>query len=110
MVIAFPKRIKYAKDNPIIDFYKKCMKSAFDRDSINGVNVCAFSVNPTDYKKLKNLLKKHTKKKYPYLKGNVLKIEVNMYLLDLGPVEDSKIKKGSVNIKVMELYDEYPKS
>ena len=28
--INFPTRIKYAKENPVVDFYKKCMKNKRD--------------------------------------------------------------------------------
>lgn len=105
MVIFFPKRIKYAKENPVIDFYRKCMKSAFDTELLNGVNVCAFTIHPSDYKKLKKLLEKHIKRNYPYLEKGLLRLEVEMYMLDLGPVEDKSRTRGTVSINEKELYD-----
>lgn len=102
--IFFPKRIKYAKENPIVDFYKKCMKKAFDSDNIENVQVWAFEVNSKDYKKLENLLRLHIKKTYPGLPHKRLMFEKSMILLDIGPRVSKEVVAGVVRINKKELY------
>jgi hypothetical protein len=101
--IEFPKRIKYSKDNPVIDFYKKVVKKAFEHDNLDGLNVTAVCIHPKDYSKLKELLTKHVKKnfKIPYIK---IQFEVGMFLLDLGPRTSKLIKQGTVEIDEDNLY------
>ena len=54
MVIKFPTRLKFSKENPVVDFYKKCMKQVNGSESVDNVQVTAFTVNPKDYKKYFN--------------------------------------------------------
>ena len=102
--VEFPKRIKYAKENPLIDFYKKCMKKAFSNPDVSNVQVWAFEVNQKDYKKLELLLKNHIKRKYPYLPHKKLQFEKSMILLDIGPRVSRDIEPGLVGINIRELY------
>ena len=102
--ITFPKRIKYAKENPLVDFYKKCMKAAFNNPDVTGVQVWAFEVNPKDYKKLEKLLKTHIKKIYPNLPYKKAKFEKGMILLDIGPRISRDVEPGLVRINIRELY------
>lgn len=103
MNIKFPKRLRYKRYNPIVDFYEKCMKIAFNL-GIDGVDVTAFSVNIKDYKKLKKLLNEHIKINYPKLPYKKRQFEVGMTLLDIGPRIDNKIEEGMVFIHKENLY------
>jgi hypothetical protein len=102
--VEFPKRIKYAKENPVVDFYKKCMKKAFDNPEIANVQVWAFEVNQKDYKKLEALLKKHIKRMYPSLPYKKLQLEKSLILLDIGPRVSKDVVPGLVRINLGELY------
>lgn len=102
--IQFPTRIKYAKENPVVDFYKKCMKKAFDSTDISNVQVWAFEVNQKDYKKLDKLLKIHIKKLFPDLPYKKLQFEKSMILLDIGPRVSSDVQIGLVRVNLEELY------
>ena len=102
--LTFPKRIKYAKDNPIVDFYKKCMKVAFDNPDVTGVQVWAFEINPKDYKKLEKLLKIHIQKTFPDLPYKKLQFEKSLILLDIGPRICKNVVEGLVRINMEELY------
>lgn len=102
--IKFPTRIRYTKENPVVDFYKKCMRSAFNSSDVSGVQVWSFEVNSIDYKKLENLLKKHIKKTFPELPYRKLKLEKSMILLDIGPRICNDVASGFVRINLMELY------
>jgi hypothetical protein len=102
--IQFPKRIKYAKENPIVDFYKKCMKKAFGNSGIDNVQVWAFEVCRKDYKKLEHLLKSYIKKNYPLLPYKQLMFEKSMILLDIGPRISREVQEGTVRINKKELY------
>jgi hypothetical protein len=104
MVINFPTRLKYSKENPIVNFYEKCMKSAFNK-GIDAVDVTAFCINVKDYSKLKKLLDKHLKINYPNLSFKKRKFEVGLILLDIGPRVSKKIDPGSVEIDEEKLYD-----
>lgn len=103
MIIKFPSRIKYAKENPIVNFFEKCMKTAFN-DGIDGVDVTAFSVNIKDYSKLKKLLHKHLKINYPNLSYKKRSFEVGLILLDIGPRVDKNVKVGTVEINESVVY------
>ena len=102
--IPFPKRIKFSKMHPLVDFYSKCMKEAFDSEAIDKVQVWAFSINPKDNRKLSELLKKHIKKNYPYLPYKKIDITLRMELLNIGPRVDKKVQQGQVLINTDELY------
>lgn len=103
MVISFPTRLKYSKVNPLEDFYLKSIKAAaIDMELIN-IKVWAFSVNPKDYSKLKQKLKKHIKIQHPKTTYRALKITLGMTLLDIGPRVSNKVSPGSVEIDVEEL-------
>jgi hypothetical protein len=102
--INFPTRIKYAKENPVVDFYKKCMKMGFEKNDLTGVQVWAFEVNAKDYKKLANLLKTHIKKSYPDLPYKKLRFEKELILLDIGPRICKDVEQGLVRINLGELY------
>lgn len=102
--INFPSRLKYAKENPIVDFYKKCMKVAFEKNDIANVRVWAFEVNQKDYKKLSNLLKIHIKKLYPFLPYKKSNVERGLILLDIGPRVSKDVEPGVVRINIEELY------
>jgi hypothetical protein len=104
MVINFPKRIKYAKDHPLYDFYSKCMKLLGNSGDITGVQVWAFSIHPKDEKILKDLLKKHIKKNYPYIPYTKLAITIGMEILNLGPRLDKKVERGTVEIDLAKIY------
>lgn len=104
MVIKFPNRLRFSKENPIVDFYKKCMVQINGSKEIDNVQVVAFTVNPRDYNKLKNTLKKHIKKNYPMLKGAKVKFEVGMVMLDIGPRVNKTVTEGFVLVNEEELY------
>lgn len=104
MVIQFPKRLKFSKENPIVDFYKKCMLQINDTSVVDNVNVTAFTVNPQDYKKLNEILKKHIKKCFPFLTPTKLKFEMGMVMLDIGPRVSKDVKIGTVLVDKEELY------
>lgn len=101
--VSFPKRIKFSKDNPVIDFYKKTVKTAFNHDNLTDMDVTAFCINPKDYSKLKNLLTKHVKKNFN-LKTTKIQFEVGMFLLDLGPRTSKEVEEGFVEIDEVNLY------
>jgi hypothetical protein len=107
MIIKFPNRLKCSKENPIVDFYKKCMIQVNGTDRVDNVQVTAFTVNPKDYKKLNELLKKHYKKNYPFLKANKLKFEIGMVMLDIGPRVNKSIAEGFVLVEEDELYGNF---
>lgn len=102
--INFPTRLKYAKENPLLHFYKKCMLSAYNTDRLDNIQVTAFTVNPKDYKKLKTLLEKHVKASYHFLSYRKRIFEVGMLLLDIGPRVSNEVKQGTVEIDQQELY------
>jgi len=102
--IKFPKRIKYAKDHPLHDFYHKCMKSIGKSGDITGVQVWAFSINPKDEKILRDLLKKHIKKNYPNIPYRKVAFTIGMEILDIGPRLDSKVEIGTVEIDLTKVY------
>jgi hypothetical protein len=102
--IEFPKRIKYAKENPVVNFYKKCMKKAFNNPDVTNVQVWAFEVNGSDYKKLQKLLKIHLQKNYPNLPYKKLEFEKSLILLDIGPRVCKDVTRGFVRINIGELY------
>lgn len=112
-VIQFPKRIKFAKINPLEDFYSKCLKTlcecqkvkGISSDSLAGVQVWAFSVNQKDYTKLNELVKKHVKKQYPELPFKKVKFNVGLIMLDIGPRVDNSVEIGKVKVNIDELYE-----
>lgn len=105
--IKFPKRLKYISENPVYNFYERCMKSGYNRKLIPNkpINVSAFFVNPKDYTKLRKLLEKFAKSQYDYLNLKRIKLAVSYELLDIGPVEDKNVKEGTVMINTERLYD-----
>lgn len=111
--VDFPKRIKYAKTNPLEDFYSKCVKqlslcteiSGVSDTSLARVQVWAFSVNKKNYAKLKLLVKKHVKKQYPYLAFKKIDLTVGMIMLDIGPRVDNKVPDNQVFVNQKELYE-----
>lgn len=107
MIIKFPTRLKFSKENPIIDFYKKCMIQINGSKEVDNVQVVAFTVNPRDYNKLKNTLKKHIKKNYPMLKGRKVKFEIGMVMLDIGPRINKNVEEGQVLVDEGELYGNF---
>jgi len=109
MLINFPKRLKFSKENPITDFYKKCIFQINNTTYVDNIQVIAFTVNPKDYKKLCNILKKHIKKNYPILNSIKIKFEVDMFMLDLGPRVNKKIQEGTVLVNEEELYANFKK-
>lgn len=102
--INFPSRIKYAKENPLVDFYQKCMRKAFNNSDVTGVQVWAFEVNQKDYKKLEKLLKTHIQRIYPDLPYKKLRLEKSLILLDIGPRVCKDVEIGLVRINIEELY------
>lgn len=104
MIIKFPKRLKSAKKNPLEDFYEKCLVDLKKSIDLNKVQVTAFTINPTDYKKLENLLKIHIKKNYPYLKSKRISFEIGMIMLNIGPRVSKKIEIGKVLVDEENLY------
>lgn len=107
MTVQFPKRLKLSKENPIIDFYKKCMQQINNTSNLDNVNVTAFTVNPKDYKKLNQALKKHMRKNYPTLPEKKIKFEMGMFMLDIGPRVNSTAPEGSVLVNEEELYGNF---
>lgn len=107
MVIKFPKRLKFSKENPIIDFYKKCMIQIDNTEAIDDVQVTAFTVNPKDYTKLNKILKKHYAKNYPFLKARKLKFEIGMVMLDIGPRVNKLVTEGYVLVDEEDLYGNF---
>lgn len=105
MTIKFPKRIKYAKEHPLYDFYRKCLR-AIDKQSedLSGVQVWAFSINPKDEKILKDLLKKHIKKNYTHIPYKKLNYTIALETLNIGPRLDKKVEVGTVSINLTEIY------
>ena len=111
--IHFPKRIKYAKTNPLEDFYSKCMKqlclcaerSGVSSTNLSGVQVWAFSVNKKDYVKLTELVRKHVKKQYPSLPFKKIKYNVGLIMLDIGPRVDNKVPENQVFVNEQEIYE-----
>ena len=73
-------------------------------DCVDNVQVIAFTVNPKDYKKLNQSLKKHILKNCPLLKPSKVKFEIGMILLDLGPRINKNIEEGFVLVSEKELY------
>jgi ubiquitin-protein ligase len=104
MVIKFPKRLKSAKKNPLEDFYEKCLVSLKKSQDLNKVQVTAFTVNPSDYKKLENLLKIHIKKNYPYLNSKRILFEAGMIMLNIGPRISKNIEAGTVLVDEDNIY------
>ena len=104
MIIAFPKRLKYVKINPLVDFYTKCMKSAYNSNNLDNLNVTAFIINPKDYIKLKNLVNDYIHKNYPDLSFRRKAFEASMMLLDIGPRVSKNVQQGTVIITEDTLY------
>lgn len=98
MLIKFPKRIKSAKKNPIIDFYEKCLLELTSSSNLDNVQVTAFTVNPKDYTKLKKLLKIYIKKNYPLLNARKISFEIGMVMLDIGPRVSKTVQEGNVSV------------
>jgi hypothetical protein len=103
--IPFPKRLKFSKVNPLVDFYSKCMSFLGKNLNDQKIQVWAFCVNNKDYKKLSNLVKKHVKKQYPYLPYKKINLTVGMTMLDIGPRVDNSVEEGFVKINQEELYE-----
>lgn len=101
--IKFPTRIKFSKENPIEDFYKKCMNLAFNKTEIKDVDVTSFCVHPKDYSKLKKLLAKHVKKNFIVTHKRLL-FETGMFLLNYGPRTSKLVEEGTVEIDEDNLY------
>ena len=76
MVVKFPTRIKFSKENPIEDFYKKCTSGFEKKVRIELISVVAFSLNSKDYSRLKSLLNKHLKFNHPYLSSKRRNFEI----------------------------------
>lgn len=104
--IKFPKKLKRIKENPLLDFYKKCLINAGVSSNLNGVSVVAFTVHPKDYKYLKSLCAVYLKNRYPTLKKKRIAFELEMSFLDIGPVVSSKITEGFVEININRLYED----
>jgi hypothetical protein len=104
--IKFPRNLKRISDNPLIDFYKKCMGRAGLSSNLNGVSVMAFTINPKDYSYLKKLCITYVKRRYPSFNKKRLTFEIEMAFLDIGPIESNKIAKGQVQIDNARLYED----
>lgn len=107
MVIKFPKRLKFSKENPIVDFYKKCMLQITGKSMVDNVDVTAFTVNPKDYKKLNQALKKHLQKNYPFLSVKKIKFEIDMTMLDIGPRVHKLASEGFVLVEEDRIYGDF---
>lgn len=113
VVINFPKRLKYSKINPLEDFYSKCLKNLQKYSTIKevtslellNIQVWAFSVNGQDYKRLRDLVRKHVKKQYPDLPIKKLFFNTELIMLDIGPRVDNSIKSGEVKVNLENLYE-----
>lgn len=104
--IKFPRKLKRITDNPLIDFYKKCMGQIGLPPNLKGVSVMAFTINPKDYNYLKNLCTVYVKRKYPNLNRKRITFEIEMSFLDIGPAVSTKIAEGRVQIDSTKLYEE----
>jgi hypothetical protein len=104
-IINFPKRLKYSKINPLEDFYSKCLIALNKSSDLTDVQVWAFTVNPKDYKKLKDLVKKYVKKQYSFLPYKKIKFTVELIMLDIGPRVNKVIHEGFVEIDKEKLYE-----
>lgn len=104
MIVQFPKRLKYVKCNPLVDFYTKCMKSSYNSKNLDNLNVTAFIINPKDYRKLKNLVNDYIYKNYPELSFKRKSFEASMMLLDIGPRVSKNVQEGTVIIMEDILY------
>lgn len=103
-ILKFPTRLKIKTENPIIDFYSKCLKSLGKSTNIKGLDVTKFTVNPKDYKKLSTFTFQHFKNTYPFLTKKRIKTEVSFFLLQFGPCEKETVPEGSVLVDLKNLY------
>jgi hypothetical protein len=103
-IIKFPTRLKIKTDNPIIDFYRKCLKSLGKSEDLKNLDVTKFTVNPKDYKRLSQFLSKNIKHTYTGITNKRLSIETGFFLLQFGPCERETVPEGSVLIDLNNLY------
>jgi hypothetical protein len=103
-IIKFPTRLKIKTGNPVIDFYRKCLKSLGKSDDLKNLDVTKFTVNPKDYKKLSQFLSKNIRHTYTGITNKRVNIEISMFLLQFGPCEREAVPEGSVLIDLKNLY------
>lgn len=102
--VNFPNRLKVKTDNPILDLYRKCLKSLNKEVKLTNFDVTKVYVNPKDYKILRKALTshiKHTEKKLP---SRRVKAEVEFFLLQYGPSERNSVPSGLIFIDFENLY------
>lgn len=101
---SFPTRLKIKTDNPILDFYRKCLKSLNKEVELANFDVTKVYINPKDSVILRKALIshiKHTEKKLP---SKMLKAQVELFLLQFGPAEKNSVPSGIVFIDFENLY------
>lgn len=94
-VVKFPKRLKWAKETPLVDFYEKVIASA-SIEKKGKFDVTQFKINPKDEQILKDYIILYVKKDLPYIKKAKIDSVVAMHLLCYGPNTSDLITVGTV--------------
>lgn len=102
--VSFPSRLKVKTDNPILDLYRKCLKSLNKEIKLANFDVTKVYVNPKDYNILRKALTLHVKHVEKKLASKRVKAEVEFFLLQYGPTERNSVPSGLVFIDLENLY------
>lgn len=104
LTIKFPKRIKWASEDPLTDFYLKCLLSTKRKRNNKRIMVSAFTVHPNDYEKLEKLIAKNVSKRFPYYDKKTVGHFVQYAMFDIGPCSSPTVQEGTVQIDEKKMF------
>lgn len=104
--IGFPTRLKIKTGNPILDFYRKCLKSLNKEIKLDKLDVTKVYISPKDLNILRKALTAHIKHIKKKITSKKLKSLVELFLFQFGPAEKNSVPSGLVFIDVENLYVE----
>ena len=94
-IVKFPKRLKWVKETPLLDFYQKVIISA-GIEQKGKFDVTQFKINPNDECILKDYIVLYVKRDLPYIKKAKIDSIVAMHLLCYGPNTSDLVAIGTV--------------